>query len=279
MRCESYKTNKQNSKSHFSMLMKNPLSSKQQSEFQTIQKWGNGFAISFLWLKQRIEAGKRESQKVCSLSPSHWLPSAAFSTRNARDDVVQSVCTEALANPLYLMRLGNQSGPGQFLWCISAVLQSRTAEKREMLHSFCKYLGQDFLKVASRVPNILSTPGAPAEDPIASRIIFVLLRVLHSGTLLLQHHASIQVKRRGCGAELSWRMIVQKGDIRGVWILFWFTFNSLFMSVLDLTFLTPLFFTVWTPTFSPWLPKSFYLEINGLGALCLAFAKLWSGLS
>lgn len=128
----------------FCAAEKSPLSAKWVA-FQTIQKWGNGFVISFLWLKQRIEAGKRESQKVCSLSPPHWLPSAAFSTRNARDDVVQPVCTEALANPLYLMRLGSQAGPGHFfLWCFSSVPQSGTAEKHETLHSFCKYLGQDF---------------------------------------------------------------------------------------------------------------------------------------
>lgn len=54
--------------------------------------------ISFLWWEQRIEAGKRESQKVYSLSPPCWLSSAAFSPRNARDDVVQPVCSEALAN-------------------------------------------------------------------------------------------------------------------------------------------------------------------------------------
>lgn len=46
-----------------------------KADFQTIQKWGNGFAISFLWLKQRIEAGKRESQKSVLFMPS---PLAAF---------------------------------------------------------------------------------------------------------------------------------------------------------------------------------------------------------
>lgn len=151
MKCESSKTNKQTNKKSvtkfplFHAAEKSPRSSNQWVAFQTIQKWGNGFAISFLWPEQRIEAGKRESQKVCSLSPPRWLPSAAFSPRNARDDVVQPVCTEALANPLYLMRLGNQSGPGHFfLWCFSSRPQRGTAERREMLRTFGKYLGQDF---------------------------------------------------------------------------------------------------------------------------------------
>lgn len=155
-------TNKQKSVTKFPLLHateKPPkFKTEQQAAFQTLQKWGNGFVISFLWLEQRIEAGKRESQKVYSLSPPRWLPSAAFSPRNARDDVVQPVCTEALANPLYLMRLGNQSGPGHFfLWCFSSRPQRGTEERREMFHSFCKYLGQDFLKLASWYPNILSS--------------------------------------------------------------------------------------------------------------------------
>lgn len=149
---QNKQTNKQTKKSvtKFPLLHaaeKSPpeFETAKRAAFQTIQKWGNGFAISFLWLEQRIEAGKRESQKVCSLSPPRWLPSAAFSPRNARDDVVQPVCTEALANPLYLMRLGNQSEPGHFfLWCFSSRPQRGTAERREMLHSSRKYLGQDF---------------------------------------------------------------------------------------------------------------------------------------
>ena len=151
MKCESHKTNKQTKISYkistfpCNWEIPSAFETTKRAAFQTIQKWGNGFEISFLWLEQRIEAGKRELQKVCSLSPPHWLASAAFSPRNAKDDVVQPVCTEALTNPLYLMRLGNQSGPGHFfLWCFSSRPQRGRAERCEMLHGFCKYLGQDF---------------------------------------------------------------------------------------------------------------------------------------
>lgn len=252
-------TNKQKSVSKFPLFHateKSPkFKTKQWAAIQTPQKWGNGFAISLLWLDQRIEAGKRESQKVYSLSLPRWLPSAAFSPRNARDDVVQPVCTEALANPLYLMRLGNQSGAGHFsLSCFSPRPQRGTEERREMFHSFCKYLGQDFSKLASWYPNILSSQKAPAEDPIPFKYCLCSVSDLSledTATTIPDQQSSSQggdaeqnsfpYKRR-----VSGRVCCTKEYFEGFgcYFLFYTQLSVLVNSANILIFLTSQFFTV-----------------------------------
>lgn len=153
------------------------------------------------------------------------------------------------------MRLGNQSGPGHFfLWCFSSRPQRGTEERREMFHSFCKYLGQDFLKLASWYPNILSSQEAPAEDPIPFKYCLCFV-----SDLSLEDTATAtpdqQSSSRGGDAEqnsfpykrrVSGRVCYFEGF--GCYFLFYTQLSVLVNSTNILIFLTSQFFTVKTLT-------------------------------
>lgn len=105
-------TNKQKSVTKFSLFHATEKShpefeTAKKAAFQTIQKWGNGFAISFLWSKQRIEAGKRESQKSVLFIPSPLAAFCSFQPQECRGwcsaaGMYRSTCKPIVLNETWI---------------------------------------------------------------------------------------------------------------------------------------------------------------------------------
>lgn len=147
------------------------------------------------------------------------------------------------------MRLGNQSGPGHFLWCFSSRTQRGTEERREMFHSFCKYLGQDFLKLASWYLNILSSQEAAAEDPIPFQYCLCLFQISALRMLLLQYWTSSQAAKEMQNKtvfHIKGELVEECAILKGLDVIFLFytQLSVLVNSTNILIFLTSQFFTL-----------------------------------